>query len=166
MLYDIVWCFMMLYDAIWCFMMLYDAIWCYMMLYDIVWCFMMLYDAIWCYMILYDALWCYMMLYDALWCYMMLYDTIWCCMILYDSISLKNFYVIYIFVHSGHELITKKLAGEASGINPPVKYISKLQTSLVEIRLIATCHNLLKQLAANLWIPNFNNQLATSLLTT
>ena len=28
-------------------------------------------------------------------------------MILYDSISLKNFYVIYIFVHSGHELMTK-----------------------------------------------------------
>ena len=38
-------------------------------------------------------------------------------------------------------------------------------------RLVATCHlhtcyNLLKQLAASLWITGFDNQLATSLLTT
>ena len=41
----------------------------------------------------------------------------------------------------------------------------------VKIRLVATCHlqtcyNLSKQLAANLWITSFDNQLATSLLTT
>ena len=40
-----------------------------------------------------------------------------------------------------------------------------------KIRLVATCHlqtcsNLLKQLAASLWITSFDNQLATSLLTT
>ena len=40
----------------------------------------------------------------------------------------------------------------------------------VKIRIAATCHlqtgyNLLKQLAASLWIPSFDNQLATSLLT-
>ena len=42
---------------------------------------------------------------------------------------------------------------------------------LVICRLVATCHlqtcyNLLKQLAASLWITSFDNQLATSLLTT
>ena len=42
---------------------------------------------------------------------------------------------------------------------------------LVKIRLVATCHlqtcyNLLKQLAASLWIASFDNQLATSLLRT
>ena len=41
----------------------------------------------------------------------------------------------------------------------------------VKIRVIATCrlqtcYNLFKQLAANLWITNCDNQLATSLLTT
>ena len=41
----------------------------------------------------------------------------------------------------------------------------------VKIRLFATCHlqtcyNLLKQLAASLWITSFENQLATSQLTT
>ena len=41
----------------------------------------------------------------------------------------------------------------------------------VKIRLVVTCrlqtcYNLLKQLAANLWITSFDNQLATSLLTT
>ena len=41
----------------------------------------------------------------------------------------------------------------------------------VKIRLVATCHlqiryNLLKQLAESLWITSFDNQLATSLLTT
>ena len=41
----------------------------------------------------------------------------------------------------------------------------------VKVRLVATCHlqtcyNLLKQLAASLWITSFDNQLATSLLTT
>ena len=41
----------------------------------------------------------------------------------------------------------------------------------VKIRLLAICHlqtcdNLVKQLAANLWITSFDNQLATSLLTT
>ena len=41
----------------------------------------------------------------------------------------------------------------------------------VKMRLVATCHlqtcyNLLKQLAAGLWITSFDNQLATSLLTT
>ena len=41
----------------------------------------------------------------------------------------------------------------------------------VKNRLVATCHlqtcyNLLKQLAASLWITSFDNQLATSLLTT
>ena len=41
----------------------------------------------------------------------------------------------------------------------------------VKIRLVATCHlqtcyNLLKQLAASLWITSFDNQLATSLFTT
>ena len=40
-----------------------------------------------------------------------------------------------------------------------------------KIRLVATCHfqtcyNLLKQLAANLWITSFDNQLAISLLKT
>ena len=44
-------------------------------------------------------------------------------------------------------------------------------TSLFKVRLIATrywqtCYNLLKQLAARLWITSFDNQLATSLLTT
>ena len=41
----------------------------------------------------------------------------------------------------------------------------------VKIRLVATCrfqtcYNLLKQLAASLWITSFENQLETSLLTT
>ena len=41
----------------------------------------------------------------------------------------------------------------------------------IKIRLVATCHlqtysNLLKQLAASLWITSFDNQLAISLLTT
>ena len=40
-----------------------------------------------------------------------------------------------------------------------------------KIRLVATCHlqtchSLLKQIAASLWITSFENQLATSLLTT
>ena len=42
---------------------------------------------------------------------------------------------------------------------------------VIKIRLVATCHlqtryNLLKQLAASLWITSFSNQLETSLLTT
>ena len=44
-------------------------------------------------------------------------------------------------VISSHGLF-KKLAGEASGINPPVKYISKLQTSLLKsglLQLVTTC---------------------------
>ena len=39
----------------------------------------------------------------------------------------------------------------------------------VKIRLVATCqacYKLLKQLAASLWLTSFDNQLATSLLTT
>ena len=41
----------------------------------------------------------------------------------------------------------------------------------VKIRLVATCHlqtccNLLKLLAANLWITSFDNQLSTSLTAT
>ena len=49
--------------------------------------------------------------------------------------------------------------------------ISSSSNKSVKIRLVATCHlqtcyNLLKQLAANLWITSFDNQLATSLLTT
>ena len=49
--------------------------------------------------------------------------------------------------------------------------ISLSCNKFVKIRLVATCHlqtchNLLKQLAASLWITSFDNQLATSLLTT
>ena len=48
---------------------------------------------------------------------------------------------------------------------------TNLSISFVKIRLVAICHlqtfyNLLKQLAASLWITNSDNQLATSLLTT
>ena len=49
--------------------------------------------------------------------------------------------------------------------------ISSSCNKSVKIRLVATCHlqtsyNLLKQLVASLWITSFENQLATSLLTT
>ena len=49
--------------------------------------------------------------------------------------------------------------------------ISSSGNKSVKIRLVATCYleiryNLLKQLAASLWITSFDNQLATSLLTT
>ena len=49
--------------------------------------------------------------------------------------------------------------------------ISSNSNKSVKIRLLATCnlqtcYNLLKQLAASLWITSFDNQLATSLLTT
>ena len=37
---------------------------------------------------------------------------------------------------------------------------------LVALRHLQTCNNLLKQLAAKLWITSFDNQLATRLLTT
>ena len=48
--------------------------------------------------------------------------------------------------------------------------ISSSRNKSVKIRLVAICHlqtcyNLLKQLAASLWITSFDNQLATSLLT-
>ena len=49
--------------------------------------------------------------------------------------------------------------------------ISSSCNKSVKIRLVAACHlqtryNLLKQLEASLWITSFDNQLATSLLTT
>ena len=49
--------------------------------------------------------------------------------------------------------------------------ISSSCNKSVKIRLVATCHlqvcyNLLKKLAASLWITSFDDQLATSLLTT
>ena len=49
--------------------------------------------------------------------------------------------------------------------------ISSSCNKSVKIRLVVTCriqtcYNLLKQLAASLWITSFNNQLATILLTT
>ena len=49
--------------------------------------------------------------------------------------------------------------------------ISSRCNKSVKIKLIATCHlqtchNLLKQLAESLWTTSFDNQLATSLLTT
>ena len=49
--------------------------------------------------------------------------------------------------------------------------ISSSCNKFVKIRLVATCHlqtcyTLLKQLASSLWITSFENQLATSLLTT
>ena len=52
----------------------------------------------------------------------------------------------------------------------PSKF-SELQIASQFFRLVATCHlhacyNLLKQLAASLWMTGFDNQLATSLLTT
>ena len=48
---------------------------------------------------------------------------------------------------------------------------SSCNKSVKKIRLVATCHlqtcsNLLKQLAASLWITSFDNQFATSLFTT
>ena len=48
--------------------------------------------------------------------------------------------------------------------------ISSSYNKSVKIRLVATCHlqtcyNLLKQLAASLWITSFDNQLAISLVT-
>ena len=48
--------------------------------------------------------------------------------------------------------------------------ISSSCNKSVKIRLVIACHlqtcyNLLKQLAASLWIKNFDDQLATSLLT-
>ena len=53
--------------------------------------------------------------------------------------------------------------------NKLVNFI-KLQKAC-QIRLVATCHlqtcySLLKQLSSSLWITSFENQLATSLLTT
>ena len=49
--------------------------------------------------------------------------------------------------------------------------ISSSCDKCVKIRLVATyhlqtCYNLLKQLAASLWITNFDNQRAATLLTT
>ena len=49
--------------------------------------------------------------------------------------------------------------------------ISSTSNKSVKIRLVATCYlqtcyNLLKQLAASLWITSFDNQLLPSLLTT
>ena len=49
--------------------------------------------------------------------------------------------------------------------------ISSSCNKSVKIRLVVTCHlqtcyNLLKQLAATLWMTSFDNQLVTSLLTT
>ena len=49
--------------------------------------------------------------------------------------------------------------------------VSSSGNKSVKIRLVATrhlqiCFNLLRQLAANLWITSFDNQLTTSLLTT
>ena len=49
--------------------------------------------------------------------------------------------------------------------------ISSSYNKSVKIRLVASCHlqtcyNLLKQLAASLWITGFDNQLAISLVTT
>ena len=49
--------------------------------------------------------------------------------------------------------------------------ISSSCNNSVKMRLVSTCHlstcyNLLKQLAASLWIKSFDNQLATSLLAT
>ena len=54
---------------------------------------------------------------------------------------------------------------------PCQQVATNLSISSVKIRLVAignlqTCYNLLKQLAASLWITSSDNQLATSLLTT
>ena len=51
-----------------------------------------------------------------------------------------------------------------------LQVVNKLQ-QICRFHQVATCHlqtwyNLLKQLAASLWITSLNNQLATSLLTT
>ena len=43
---------------------------------------------------------------------------------------------------------------------------SLLKPGLLQFVNCRTCYNLLKQLAASLWITSFYNQLATSLLTT
>ena len=45
-------------------------------------------------------------------------------------------------------------------------YTNENKIRLVAICHFQTCYNLLKQLAASLWITSFDNQLATSLLTT
>ena len=42
---------------------------------------------------------------------------------------------------------------------------SLLKSSILKICPWQTCYNLLKQLAASLWITSFDNQLATSLVT-
>ena len=76
-----------------------------------------------------------------------------CCMLLTSFQSVNKFQQTYQF----HEVATSVLQS------------GSLQ--LVICRLVTTCHlqtcyNLLKQLAASLWIKSFDSQLATSLLTT
>ena len=51
------------------------------------------------------------------------------------------------------------------------RLVASFNTNLSSTRLVATCHlpascNLPKQFAASMWITRFDNQLATSLLTT
>ena len=45
-------------------------------------------------------------------------------------------------------------------------FIKLRKIRIVVIWYLQTCYNLFKQLAASLWITSFDNQLATSLLTT
>ena len=89
------------------------------------------------------------------------------------------------YVSTWKEYATSSTSGKITGkekrtTTPAQTTSQKFATNLsissscnrsVKIRLVANCHlrtcyNLLKQLAASLWITSFDNQLATSLLTT
>ena len=54
----------------------------------------------------------------------------------------------------------------STNCNELVNFIKLQQIRLVAICHLQTCYNLLKQLAASRWITSFDNQFATSLLTT
>ena len=54
----------------------------------------------------------------------------------------------------------------ATNLSVSSGYNKSVKISLVATCHLQTCYNLLKQLAAILWITSFDNQLATSLLTT
>ena len=93
-----------------------------------------------------------------------LFDSI---LLLYDT---QNYYRIFQYLHNQN--FTDFQVFNFTDFSQIVNQlsISSSCNKSVKIRLVATCHlqtcyNLLKQLAASLWITRFDNQLATSLLT-
>ena len=76
------------------------------------------------------------------------------------SMGVSSFGYIYTFF--GVYLAT----GLSISCNKLVNFIKSVKIRLVTTCHLQTCYNLLKQLAASLWITSFDNQLATSLLIT